>query len=844
MKSLDLALSLASKGFSVFPVHGITDAGACTCEKITCDPKTKGKHPWTRHGFKDASTDPEEIRHLFQRKPNANVGLATYDLAVVDIDPRNGGSVEAVFGDTVPETPTTDTGGGGVHFIFRAPQGVKLPSVLATGVDIKSGGPYVIAPGSLHASGKRYAWRAGRSIDDVALAPFPLCILEQLSTPNDRNRRPIANHITKVPRAVRRSYAQRALESEIAAVVMSPAHVGNAQLNTSAFNLGQLVGGGELEEQDVVHGLLLAAVPRRPEEEARATIRSGMEAGMRQPRTSPPTTRGPSMRLPTETPGELVPFLGRRVQPKSSSRCRTNSAGLNVSGLPEINAADGDLARVAERAWAALANANIPQRWFLYSSIPSRVESDEQGAAVRLLTEDSLRGHLARAATWYKEVEDRKTGDVLKIPAHPPIATVKDMLASEAPPLPRLIRIVSAPPILPNGTVGVKPGYYADTQTYYAPRPGFVMPPVPQHPTDQDRLDAYCLIVDELLCDFPFLAPRNEELARRQVNVERAHAIAAMLCPLVRDLIDGPTPLHMIEKTSPGTGGTLLANVLALPAIGVIVDAMTLGKDEESIAKKLTAKLMQGPSVLLLDNISKRGVLDSESLSSAITADIYEDRILGVSKTARMKVRCAWMGTGNNPRVSHEIARRTVRIRLDAHVDRPWLRDTTSFRHRLPAWAMENRGEILRALYILVLAWFDAGRPPAPAGRSLGMFESWSEVIGGILFHASIPGFLGNLDEFYERTDAEGAAMRRFIETWAERHGDSSVTTATLYEMVKNTDIFDLTNSRGERGEKSKLGKIIAGHVDTKVGVHTITKGPTVNGSATWRLVRDVEATS
>ena len=37
-----------------------------------------------------------------------------------------------------------------------------------------------------------------------------------------------------------------------------------------------------------------------------------------------------------------------------------------------------------------------------------------------------------------------------------------------------------------------------------------------------------------------------------------------MLLPFVRELIDGPTPLHLIEKPTPGTGGTLLATVAAL----------------------------------------------------------------------------------------------------------------------------------------------------------------------------------------------------------------------------------------------------------------------------------------
>jgi len=49
----------------------------------------------------------------------------------------------------------------------------------------------------------------------------------------------------------------------------------------------------------------------------------------------------------------------------------------------------------------------------------------------------------------------------------------------------------------------------------------------------------------------------------------------------------------------------------------------------------------------------------------------------------------AWVATGNNPASSGEVARRTVRIRLDARQDRPYLRGGS--RHAdLGAWALEH----------------------------------------------------------------------------------------------------------------------------------------------------------
>jgi putative DNA primase/helicase len=45
---------------------------------------------------------------------------------------------------------------------------------------------------------------------------------------------------------------------------------------------------------------------------------------------------------------------------------------------------------------------------------------------------------------------------------------------------------------------------------------------------------------------------------------------------------------------------------------------------------------------------------------------------------------------------------------------------------------------------------------------TLGSFESWAGVLGGILHVAGIPGFLDNAAEFYKRSDAEGEKARRW----------------------------------------------------------------------------------
>ncbi len=93
-----------------------------------------------------------------------------------------------------------------------------------------------------------------------------------------------------------RHYAQTALNGECIAVETAPQGERNNQLNRSAFALGQLVGGGELTESEVVSNLETSAQTAGLSlSEAQETISSGLSAGRLQPRTAPPsefTTNG------------------------------------------------------------------------------------------------------------------------------------------------------------------------------------------------------------------------------------------------------------------------------------------------------------------------------------------------------------------------------------------------------------------------------------------------------------------------------------------------------------------------------------------------------------------------
>ena len=153
---LDAALKYATQGRSVFPLKWAVDGG-CSCGEKDCD--SPAKHPNTPNGLTDATTDAEVIRQWWSEHPQANIGLVMGGgLLAIDIDPRHGGDESIADLGDLPDTVTALTGGGGRHLIYHIKEDCGNRIGILPGVDIKCKGGYIVAPPSLHVSGKRYQW--------------------------------------------------------------------------------------------------------------------------------------------------------------------------------------------------------------------------------------------------------------------------------------------------------------------------------------------------------------------------------------------------------------------------------------------------------------------------------------------------------------------------------------------------------------------------------------------------------------------------------------------------------------------------------------------------------------
>lgn len=91
---------------------------------------------------------------------------------------------------------------------------------------------------------------------------------------------------------------------------------------------------------------------------------------------------------------------------------------------------------------------------------------------------------------------------------------------------------------------------------------------------------------------------------------------------------------------------------------------------------------------------------------------------------------------------------------------------------------------------------------------SKGSYESYSQVMGGILEAAEIIGFLTNADRVYAEADHEIGGWGQFCSAWWEEYQGYEVNASMLFGIASHKSLLtEIWNGRDSHGASTAFGK-------------------------------------
>lgn len=325
--------------------------------------------------------------------------------------------------------------------------------------------------------------------------------------------------------------------------------------------------------------------------------------------------------------------------------------------------------------------------------------------AVRPLSRAELRLLISRVV-FLARGRDKEDPDRL-IESHPEAWLVDGIFDMGSwPGVRHLEGIVESEVLGPDLQVISQPGYHDKTGLYVT-----INYKTGERPTS--RKEAVALL-EEAVINFPFESPAH-----------KAVWVAALLTGFCLHAFSGPIPLVLFDANQRGSGKTRLIDLIAIILFGHVAERKSYAESDEETRKLITSIMLEGLSLIALDNIGTR--LGCPSLEAALTGTSWRDRRLGSNSTVSGPLRVMWLASGNNTELSSDLTRRTLHCRLESQLEDPEKR-CDLLHPDLYAWAAENRGRLIGACLMILTEYVRAGRPDMGL-PAFGSFEGWSRLV-------------------------------------------------------------------------------------------------------------------
>lgn len=370
-------------------------------------------------------------------------------------------------------------------------------------------------------------------------------------------------------------------------------------------------------------------------------------------------------------------------------------------------------------------------------------------------------------------------------PQHVPDFCVRAIASrGEWPSLRSLLAVVDAPTLRPDGTILDKPGWDESTGLLYSPNADF--PSIRPRPTIEDARQAR----DDLLAvvsDFPFAGAEHQ-----------AAWLAFVLTPLARHAFDGPAPLFLVDANAPGSGKSLLCDLVSLIMTGRAMPRMANPADDAEASKTITSIALAADQLVMIDNVA--GAFGCPSLDAALTSTIWKGRILSKNETAELPLTATWCASGNNVSLVGDIGRRICHVRLESDLANP--EERQGFAHPdIKAWAVRERRRLIAAALTVLRAYCVAGRPNQGL-MPWGSFEGWSDLVRQAVVWVGMADPGATRTELARQADGEVSILRQLLVGWFEIQHDKGVTGMTAATVLR-----ELESQEADWRSRSDLGK-------------------------------------
>jgi putative DNA primase/helicase len=233
----------------------------------------------------------EEVAGWIRHFPDAGAGILTgprNGLLVLDTDSPD--AIEWVELRGIPETVLVRTLRG-IHYYFKYPLGLQVnnsASAIAPGIDIRGSGGMATAAGTRRPDGFIYHYDRGHALGEVNIAEAPEWLINWLLLARaNRQRATMPLRAQKFDGKVD-AWASKVIDETLRVLAGASSGQRNDLLSRAAFKLGQLVGGGEADDFELL-AALYAITNTWPDEHAKSadTITRCFKAGFSRPRQRP-----------------------------------------------------------------------------------------------------------------------------------------------------------------------------------------------------------------------------------------------------------------------------------------------------------------------------------------------------------------------------------------------------------------------------------------------------------------------------------------------------------------------------------------------------------------------------